>query len=205
MIIGAADPPWPHGLPDFVLVFLNRNFIHTRQLEACFDDELTCQNLVTSGFPDMVPEEVANIVGSLMFWKVDNARAFKRSRIGVACEKLSGIPISVNNAFQLQDEYRQIISPSAVCLLEGHAKRRHLLFKGEPADIRSKRFERDRKKFALFLGNCIREADLPVASQISMLDDPLEGWLRILDDFCNKACQYFEVKVEDLEAIQGLA
>ena len=66
-----------------------------------------------------------------------------------------------------------------MCLLEGHAKRRHLLYKGEPADIRSQRFERERKKFALLLRICIKEADLPVVSQISLLDDPHEGWLRI--------------------------
>ena len=128
----------------------------------------------------MVAEDVANSVGSLMLWKFDHERAFKRSRIGVACKALSEIPIAVNNAFLLQDEYRQITSSSAVCLLEGHAKRRHLLYKGEPADIRSQRFERERKKFALLLSNCIKEANLPVVSQISLLDDPHEGWLRIL-------------------------
>ena len=123
----------------------------------------------------MVPEDVADIVGSLMLWKFDNERAFKRSRVGVACTALSGIPIAVNNPFQLQGEYRQITSSTAVILLEGHAKRRHLLYKGEPADIRSQRFERERKKFALLWSNCIREADLPVVSQISLLDDPYES------------------------------
>ena len=176
---GAADPPWPHGLPDFFIGFLKRHFVHTRQLEACFDDELSCQELVTSGFPDMVPEDVANVVGSLMLWKFDNERAFKRSRVSVATTALSGIPIAVSNPFQLQDEYKQITSSSAVILLEGHAKRRHLLYKGEPADIRSQRFERERKKFAVLLSNCIKEADLPVVAQISQLNDPHEGWLRI--------------------------
>ncbi len=175
----SADPPWPRGVPDFFLGFLKRHFIHTRQLEACFDDELSCQELVTSGFQDMVPEDVADIVGSLMLWKCDNERAFKRSRVGVACIALSGIRMAINNPFQLQDEYKQITSSSAVILLEWHAKRRHLLYKGEPADIRSQRFERERKKFALSLSNCIREAELPVVSQISSLDDPHEGWLRI--------------------------
>ena len=51
---GAADPPWPHGVPDFFHDFLKRHFVHARQLEACFDDEISCQELVTSGFPDMV-------------------------------------------------------------------------------------------------------------------------------------------------------
>ena len=59
---------------------------------------------MTSGFPDMVPEDVADIVGSLMLWKCDNERAFKRSRVGVACIALSGIPMAINNPFQLQDE-----------------------------------------------------------------------------------------------------
>ena len=47
MMIVAADPPWPHGLPDFFLVFLKHHLKHTRQIEACFDDELSCQELVT--------------------------------------------------------------------------------------------------------------------------------------------------------------
>ena len=124
-------------------------------------------------------EEVSNVVGSLMLWKFDDERAFKRSRVSVATAALSGIPIAVNNLFHLQDEYKQITSSSAVILLEGHAKRRHLLYKGAPADIRSQSFERERKKFALLLSNCIKEADLPVVAQISQLSDPHEGWLRI--------------------------
>ena len=51
----SAGPPWPHGVPDFFLAFLQRHFIQTRQLEACFDDELSCQELVTSGFPGYGP------------------------------------------------------------------------------------------------------------------------------------------------------
>ena len=79
----------------------------------------------------------------------------------------------------VQDEYGSILASSALCLLEGHAKRKQQKYKEEPADARSKRFERERKKFALLLAEMIREAGLPIADTINKLDDPKEGWLRL--------------------------
>ena len=175
----ADDVPWPHAIPDFFQTFLRRHFINARQLEACFDDDLSCQELVTSGFPDMNPEDIANIVGALLVWKQDSQRAFKRARSSVVQTVLSGIPLSSVDSGRLQSEYKQITSSSAMILLEGHAKRRHQLYKGGPADIRSQRFDRERKKFALLLGNCIKEAGLPIVQQIALFDDPHEAWLRV--------------------------
>ena len=79
----------------------------------------------------------------------------------------------------IQDEYKSILASSALCLLEGHAKRKQQKYKEEPADARSKRFESERKKFSLLLAELIREAGLPVADTINKLDDPKEGWLRL--------------------------
>ena len=71
----------------------------------------------------------------------------------------------------IQDDYSSILASSALCLLEGHARRKQQKYKEEPADARSKRFEQEREKFAL-LAEMIREAGLPIADTINKLDDP---------------------------------
>ena len=84
-----------------------------------------------------------------------------------------------NNMWQIYKMSINLFLLSALCLLEGHAKRKQQKYKEEPADARSKRFESERKKFSLLLAEMIREAGLPVADTIKKLDDPKEGWLRV--------------------------
>ena len=173
-----AEPEWPL-VPDHVLAFISNNFKHGRHLDAAFDTLDDCEELVTSGFPGMVAEEVRDIIATaLMLWKENNRRGLKRARASLVERCISDLTCVQQHVANIQDEYKSILASSALCLLEGHAKRKQQKYKEEPADARSKSFESERKKFALLLSEMIREAGLPVADTINKLDDPKEGWLR---------------------------
>ena len=169
---------WP-SVPEHIASFLSRNFVHVRHLDAAFDSLEDCEELITSGFPGMVAEDVRNVAATLMVWKEDNSRALKRARVSVAMDCMYPSTIGATRHVDLQDEYKSILSSSSLCLLEAHAKRKQSRYKEEPADARTKRFEREKQKFALLLAEMVREADLPVAATINKLDDPKEGWLRL--------------------------
>jgi len=173
-----SDPSWP-VVPDYIASFLSRNFIHSRHLDAAFDTLEECEGLISSGFPGMVPEDVRNVAATLMVWKEGSSRALKRARNSVVTDRIAASSIGSSGHVDLQDEYKSIVSSSSLCLLEAHAKRRQAKLKEEPADARSKRFEREKRKFALLLAELVREAELPVAESINKLDDPKEGWLRL--------------------------
>lgn len=173
-----SDPSWP-VVPDYIASFLSRNFIHSRHLDAAFDTLEECEGLISSGFPGMVPEDVRNVAATLRVWKEGSSRALKRARNSVVTDRIAASSIGSSGHVDLQDEYKSIVSSSSLCLLEAHAKRRQAKLKEEPADARSKRFEREKRKFALLLAELVREAELPVAESINKLDDPKEGWLRL--------------------------
>ena len=173
-----VEPEWPL-VPDHVLAFISNNFKHSRHLDAAFDTLDDCEGLVASGFPGMVAEEVRDVATALMLWKENNRRGFKRARTSLVDRCISDLTCVQQHVANIQDEYKSILASSALCLLEGHAKRKQQKYKEEPADARSKRFESERKKFSLLLAEMIREAGLPVADTINKLDDPKEGWLRL--------------------------
>ena len=116
---------------------------------------------------------------ALMLWKENNRRGLKRARTSLVDRCITDLTCVQQHVANIQDEYKSILASSALCLLEGHAKRKQQKYKEEPADARSKRFESERKKFSLLLSEMIREAGLPVAETINKLDDPKEGWLRL--------------------------
>ena len=109
----------------------------------------------------------------------NNRRGLKRARTSLVERCISDLTCVQQHVANIQDEYKSIVASSALCLLEGHAKRKQQKYKEEPADATSKRFESERKKFSLLLSEMIREAGLPVADTINKLDDPKEGWLRL--------------------------
>ena len=173
-----VEPEWP-VVPDHILAFISNNFRHGRHLDAAFDTLDECEGLIASGFPGMVAEEVRDVATALMLWKENNRRGLKRARTSLVEHCISDLTCVQQHVANIQDEYKSIIASSALCLLEGHAKRKQQKYKEEPADARSKRFESERKKFSLLLSEMIREAGLPVADTINKLDDPKEGWLRL--------------------------
>ena len=114
---------WP-SVPEYIASFLSRNFVHVRHLDAAFDSMEECEDLIVSGFPGMVAEDVRNIAATLMVWKEDNNRALKRARVSVAMSCLYPSTIGATEHVDLQDEYKSILSSSSLCLLEAHAKRK---------------------------------------------------------------------------------
>ena len=160
------ETAWP-SVPEYIASFLARNFVHARDLDAAFDSLEECEDLIVSGFPGMIAEDVRNVATTLMVWKEDNNRALKRARVSVAMSCMYPSTIGATYHVDLQNEYKSILSSSSLCLLEAHAKRKQSKYKEEPADARTKRFEREKQKFALLLAEMVREANLPVAAAIT--------------------------------------
>ncbi len=131
------------------------------------------------GFQGWLQKRCEMHATALMLWKENNRRGFKRARTSLVDHCISDLTRVQQHVANIQDEYKSILASSALCLLEGHAKRKQQKYKEEPADARSKRFESERNKFSLLLAELIREAGLPVADTINKLDDPKEGWLRL--------------------------
>ena len=65
---------WPQVEPG-VLAFLQRVFAQPWRLEAAFDDDQDCSDLLRSEFPLMVDEELHDSVAALMTWKVESSPA----------------------------------------------------------------------------------------------------------------------------------
>ena len=74
---------WPQLAPDKLICF-QRFFRSPLQLDAAFDNDLESLELIQSIFPDMVAEDVMDIVALLMVWKESSDRTFKRARRQVA-------------------------------------------------------------------------------------------------------------------------
>ena len=95
---------WPATDPG-VLAFLQRSVNSTVCLEAAFDTELECEDLILQGFPDIVDELKLDVVAELMLWKHDNVRAFKRARRDMASGQLFRLPHS--DGPTVQEEIRE--------------------------------------------------------------------------------------------------
>ena len=48
-----------------IALFLSRNFVHARHLDAAFNTLEECERLISSGFSRMVVEEVRNVSATL--------------------------------------------------------------------------------------------------------------------------------------------
>ena len=70
---------WPQLGQDFVICF-QKHFKSPLHLDAAFDTDLESAELVRAIFPDMVAEEVMDLVAVLMIWKESNVRSFKRAQ-----------------------------------------------------------------------------------------------------------------------------
>ncbi len=134
----------------------------------------------------MVAEEVRDVATVLMLWKENNRRALKRSRASLVEHCLTGLNRVQQFVANIQDEYKSILASSSLCLLEGHAKRKQQKYKEEPSDARARRFELERRKFAMLLADLIREARLPVAETINRSQG------RFVEIVFNSSCKHIE-------------
>jgi hypothetical protein len=71
----AMELEWPRLAPD-TLVCFQRFFRSPLQLDAAFDNDLESLELTQSIFPDMVAEDVMDVVAVLMVWKESGDRSF---------------------------------------------------------------------------------------------------------------------------------
>ena len=79
---------WP-VLDDSLLSVIVHYFKTPLRLQAAFDDDTSCSELISSIFPDLVSEDVANCAAVLMLWKDDNQVGFKRQRRGIVSDKVT--------------------------------------------------------------------------------------------------------------------
>ena len=93
-------------------------------MDAAFDTLDECEGLIASGFSGMVAEEVHDIATALMLWKENNRRGLKRSRASLVERCITDLTCVQQHVANIQDEQKSILASSALCLLEGHAKRK---------------------------------------------------------------------------------
>jgi hypothetical protein len=91
-------------------------------LEAAFDDDEGCQDLLESEFPLMVGEELHDNIAVMMNWKIESARPLKRFRKGVVNSALFVLPQP--NVLNIHDEFQRLTKTSVQCILEMHSKRK---------------------------------------------------------------------------------
>ena len=166
---------WPQLGQDFLVCF-RKHFKSPLHLDAAFDNDLESAELVQAIFPDMVAEEVMDLVAILMIWKESNVRSFKRARLGVV-EQAMVVPLQTQGC-SVQDAYKRLVQTNVVSLIDAHTKRRQKVLKLD-AESRSKRLDVERKKYTLLLAQVIMDAGLPVVALIQTLDDPQQGWLHL--------------------------
>lgn len=174
-VVDAADE-WP-SVEVGLQCSLQRTFHTTLCLDAAFDDEQQCSEMLASLFPDLVGEDLKNTMAQMMVWKEGMERPLKRVRSAVVSQNT--FRLVAPSSSSVQDEFNRITKTSALCILEMHTKRRQRKYKEDPADARSRRFETERKKYSLLLAQIFIRADLPVVKLINTLDDPNAAWIHI--------------------------
>ena len=166
---------WP-GLGQEHLICFQKHFKSPLHLDAAFDIDLGAAELIRAIFPDMVAEEVMDIVATLMVWKDANGRSCKRARRQVV-DHVMFLPLQ-SGAHTVQDVYKRLVQTNVVSLIEAHTKKRQKIHRLE-AESRAKRADVERKKYTSLLAQVIVDADLPVVALIRTLDDPQQGWIHL--------------------------
>eukprot|EP00435_Cladocopium_sp_Y103_P053229 s367_g17.t1 len=167
---------WP-GVEPGVLSHLQKLFHSPLQLDAAFDNEDECEELIVEGFPAMLDELRRDTVAQMMEWKASSVRALKRCRRSIATSSLFRLPQPAD--IPIHEEFTRLTRTSIRCILEMHTKRRQRKYKEDPPDARAKRFESERKKYSLLLAQVMVEAGLPVVALVQTLDDPAAGWVHL--------------------------
>ena len=169
--------PWPM-LGQDLLVSLKAAFMTPRHLQAAFDSEDDCCNLITSFFPLMIEEDVRNAAAVLMVWSGNSGAAIKRARLGAVADVLARLPRG-SGSISIHDSYSAISNSSSVMLLELGAKKKQKKYRDEPPDIRTKKADAERRKYARLLANYFKEAEFPVVQILRTVSDPEASWVHL--------------------------
>lgn len=167
---------WP-AIDAGILAHFERLFVTPVRLDAAFDCEEDCNDLLLSAFPDTLDELRLDTTALMLIWKQDNQRSSKRFRRSIAVDSMFRLPQP--GCMTVQEQFQHLTKTSVHCILEMHTKRRQRKYKEDPPDVRNKRFETERKKYALLLAQVMIAAKLPVAALVATLDDPRAGWVHI--------------------------
>ena len=170
------EDSWP-GLDPVVLLTFQRFFRSPLSLQAAFDDDEGCSQLVQSLFPDMVDEAVRNLTAALMVWQYNSGPAFKRLRSHTVSDGLFRLP--PGSSADLQSSFLSITQSSSVTVLELASKKKQRKYKDEPHDARAKKFDTERRKYSFLLASVIKDAELPVVKLVESLDDPASAWIHL--------------------------
>jgi uncharacterized membrane protein len=146
-------------------------------LDAAFDGEIVCEEVLVAGFPHMVDEERRDATAVLMQWKAEVSRPLKRVRMATVSSAMHVLPLP--DVLNVQEEYQRITKTSVHCILEMHSKRKQKKYKEDAPDVRSKKFESERRKYSLLLAQVMISAQLPVVALIQTLDDANSAWIHI--------------------------
>ena len=79
----------------------------------------------------------------------------------------------------VQEQFQHLTKTSVHCILEMYSKRKQRKYKEDPPDVRSKRFETERRKYSLLLAQIMIDADLPIVALVRTLDDPQSAWIHL--------------------------
>ena len=172
-----GDVPWPM-LRQELLVYFQNLFKNPRHLQAAFDSEDECCELISSAFPLMVEEEVRNAAATLLVWSGNSGSALKRARMSAVSDvftKLASQSVSVS----LQDSFASVSKSSSLILLELGAKKKQKRYKDEPPDIRTRKADLERRKYVRLLANLFKEANLPVVQVLRTVSDPEASWVHL--------------------------
>ena len=94
---------WPRLDPE-ILAVLQKTFGTPLCLQASFDDDVECASVLQSIFPDMIDEEVRDLVAGLVTWQTASAPSFKRMRAATVLDGLFRLPPS--NAADIQASFQ---------------------------------------------------------------------------------------------------
>ena len=125
----------------------------------------------------MVDESVRDVVAAVQLWRMDSRRDLKRARMSIVGDGMYHLKSGVEH--DVQGAYKSISQTSSLFLTELHSKRRQKKYKEEAPDARSRRFEAERRKYALLLSQVIIDADLPIVSLVTSLEDPKAAWVHL--------------------------
>eukprot|EP00435_Cladocopium_sp_Y103_P076253 s462_g84.t1 len=181
------DGLWPLIDPSLLVPF-TRLFASPLSLQAAFDNHDECCGLVREIFPDMVEENVRDLVAELLQWQLESARAFKLLRLSTVTDGLCRLTASGKG--DIHSSFLAITQSSAFTVLELATKKRQRKYKDEAPDARSKKFEAERRKRSNTLKNRYKSCR------------PFEVWLELHRGrkyplSCKDVIDYMQFRVDD--------
>lgn len=177
------DDLWPNeswpNLDPVLLLSVQKIFKSPLNLQAAFECENDCYDLIADLFPDLVDEAIRNSAAELVRWQVASAPAFKRLRLAAVSKGWYGLPSSSRSSLDLRSSYALLSQSSSITVLELASKKKQRKYRDEVPDVRARKVDEEKRKYCLLLANVIKQAGLPIVQLVNSLDDPSAGWFHL--------------------------